>query len=243
MTPQKPFKDNYIQTQGYADNFNNYPERHHGALDLLPLDKDGKGFPALIYPLFNGSEVAYYNTDVKKGKGVRESLTLDKDFIDYLKGKGVVPKNFTGRVDLEVLYWHVLEVLDTDGTVTQDTPIAKTGNTGDVYHNGVKVPDSEKGKPPYLGLHLHLETLLRGDGNLLNLDKDVRGRIDPHIILDYKGKYMNDHVKIINYKGTVFIGVGAEDIPQAVALGKAFGREVQVSTDGKEITNADIKVD
>lgn len=56
-----------------------------------------------------------------------------------------------------------------------------------------------------------------------------------------KGTIMNDHVKIINYKGTIFIGVGAEDIPQAVALGKAFGRKVEVNSNN-EITNADITV-
>jgi hypothetical protein len=56
-----------------------------------------------------------------------------------------------------------------------------------------------------------------------------------------KGKFMNEHVKIINYKGTIFIGVGAKDIPQAQALGEAFGKQVQVNDKG-EITNADITV-
>jgi hypothetical protein len=56
-----------------------------------------------------------------------------------------------------------------------------------------------------------------------------------------KGQFMNEHVKIINYKGTIFIGVGAKDIPQAQALGEAFGKQVQVNENG-EITNADIVV-
>lgn len=54
-------------------------------------------------------------------------------------------------------------------------------------------------------------------------------------------KYMNDHVRIINHKGTIFIGIGAKDIPQAVALGEAFGRKVEVNDKG-EITNADIVI-
>ena len=57
-----------------------------------------------------------------------------------------------------------------------------------------------------------------------------------------KESMQNDHVKIINYKGTIFIGVGAEDVAQAISLGKAFGREVQVDGQGN-ITNADIKID
>lgn len=56
-----------------------------------------------------------------------------------------------------------------------------------------------------------------------------------------KGDYMNEHVRIINYKGTIYIAVGAKDIPQAQALGEAFGRRVQVASNGN-ITNADIVV-
>lgn len=234
MKPQFPFKDKYQITQGFLDNANNYPGGHHGALDIVPLDASGKPFPANIYPVFDGSEVSIMNTSPVHGKGARESLQLDAPFIAYLKSKGVAPQNFAGRIDLELLYWHCLKVLDLDGILTQDTPVAQAGNTGDVYHNGVKVPDNQKGVPPYLGLHLHLETLLRGDGKLLNLDKDYEGRIDPMIILSYQGQDMNTYVKTLNLDGEVgyFVPLNDENPGEIELLGSIFNKQLVVNPDG-----------
>lgn len=185
MTPQSPFKVFYNLTQGYAQNANNYSEGHHGGLDMVPRDQSDTPYPADIYPIFNGSTISIQDTDPIRGKGLKEKVICDAPFVKYLKTKNVVPQDYTGEVRLEILYWHVLDVLDHDGTLTQDTPIARCGNTGRVYSQGQPVPDSEKGKPPYRGLHLHLETVLKGN-KTFNLDKDIRGRIDPFIILNYK---------------------------------------------------------
>lgn len=53
--------------------------------------------------------------------------------------------------------------------------------------------------------------------------------------------YMNPNVEIINNKGKVGVVVYAEDIPQLVALSKAFGKPVEIdATNG--VTNADIVI-
>ncbi len=54
-----------------------------------------------------------------------------------------------------------------------------------------------------------------------------------------RGGFINEHIKIINYKGTMFIAVGAKNVEQAKALGEAFGKKVEINSKG-EITNADI---
>lgn len=195
MIPQFPFKDKHKVTQGYNDNFNNYSGGRHGALDILPLDSNGNGFPALIYPVFDGSTISIQDTSVTRGKGLKESVVCDDDFIAYLKEYNLVPHGYAGQVRLEILYWHVLDVLDHDGTLTQDTPIARCGNTGQVYSGGKPVPDDQKGKPPYPGLHLHIEAKLFSN-KLLNTDKDKFGRIDLNIIFAYKGKEMAKFFKL-----------------------------------------------
>lgn len=186
MKPQFPFRCGYIVTQGYGDNANSYPEGHHGAIDILPLDNQGRRFPAPIYPIFDGEETGIFDTDVKKGKGVWVKTKLDEPLTQYCKMKGVVPKDHIGAVYLFHLYWHCLDVTDEDGHVDQDTQIALAGNTGWVFSEGSPVPDDQKGKPPYPGLHLHHEHILKSDTETFNLDKDPRGRIDPFIILNYK---------------------------------------------------------
>lgn len=192
--PQWPFKGRYITIQGYSDNAINYPEGHHGALDIVPLDeKTGQPYPADIYPTIDAHTVGVQNTSTQYGKGLLADGLLDQPFVDYLKGKGLIPKDYTGQVNLRCLYWHCLNVTDLDGNVDQNTPLAKAGNTGNVYHNGQPVPDSQKGVPPYPGLHLHFECILMGpdEAHTFNRDKDVKGRIDPLIILAYKGASMN----------------------------------------------------
>src|SRR5258708_7697155 len=206
MTAQFPFKSKYRITQGYSDNFNHYPESHHGALDIVPIDDSGNFYPALIYPVFDGSEISIQDTDPIHGKGVLEEITLDQAWIDYYKSNDCIPANYIGIVYLRILYWHMLHVFDKNGTLTQDIPIGPAGNTGLVYHNGQPVPDSQKGVYPYLGGHTHLETILLPDtGTTFNLDKDPKGRIDPALLFK-KGQLMNQ-AKVIKSKNnpTVYV--------------------------------------
>jgi hypothetical protein len=78
-------------------------------------------------------------------------------------------------------------------------------------------------------------------GSTWTVDKPISAYTHAMKIVLTPKNYMNEHVRIINYKGTIYIGVGAKDIPQAQALGEAFGRRVEVNEKG-EITNADIVV-
>lgn len=201
MNAQFPFKNKYRITQGYSDNFNNYAEGHHGAIDIVPIDDAGNFIPAMIYPIFDGSEIVVQDTDPVHGKGIREELSLDQSWIDYYKSMNLIPADYSGTVYLQILYWHMLHVFDKDGKLTQDVPIGPAGNTGQVYHNGVAVPDDQKGLYPYLGGHTHLETvLLPATGTTFNLDKDPKGRIDPSLLFK-KGQLMNQ-AKIVKSKST-----------------------------------------
>ena len=57
----------------------------------------------------------------------------------------------------EWLYWHTRNTIPVkEGQeVKQGDIVAYEGASGDVYVNNIPVPDSEKGKPPYKGTHLH----------------------------------------------------------------------------------------
>jgi hypothetical protein len=221
----------------------NYPEGHHGALDIVPLDeKTGQPYPADIFPTVDAHTVGVQNTSTQYGKGLLADGLLDQSFVDYLKGKGVVPKSYECKVNLRCLYWHCLEVTDLDGSIDQNTPLAKAGNTGNVWHNGKPVPNSQKGVPPYPGLHLHFECILMGpdEAHTFNRDKDPSGRIDPLIILSYKGQTM-DNIKIVKNGSTVGLLIEAHTIDELKALGGAFNHPVNVNASGA-VTNIDITI-
>lgn len=191
MKAQFPYPGVYYQSQAYADNAFNYPGGKHGGLDIIPLDRPGGNhWPAPIFPILGGQTLAVANSDVNRGKGIKVRTLLTPKFTAYLLSKGLVPTNYSGSVYLDTLYWHCLMVTDLDGTIDQGTPVAITGNTGNVYAGGLPVPPYQKGRPNYPGLHLHLECILTNGTNPFNLDKDYQGRIDPQIILDYKGDVM-----------------------------------------------------
>lgn len=220
LKPQFPYPGNYVVTQKYADNFNNYPEGHHAAWDIVPL-KNNTSWPAPIFPMWSGSELSIQNTDPVKGKGVRERVLLDNHFVNYLKENNCLNGSgwpiTDGTFYLDILYWHMLNVTDTDGKLDTNFQIGLTGNTGDVYTGGVPVADQFKGKPPYPGLHLHLEMAVYCQSSVLigymNRDKDPQGRIDPQIILNYQGN-MTISFKKVN-DPTYYVQVGSVLVPLA----------------------------
>lgn len=194
MKPRFPYPGEYFQAQGYDDNLQaaHYPSGHHGALDLVPLDHaGGNHWPAPIFPILGGETLSVSNSDVDRGKGIKVRTLLSASFVAYLKTKSVVPQSYTGSVYLDTLYWHCLMVTDLDGTIDQNTPVAITGNTGNVFAGGLPVPSYQKGKPNYPGLHLHLETILNDSSfQPFNLSMDYIGRIPPDVILAYEGDSM-----------------------------------------------------
>lgn len=191
MKPRFPYPGAYYQSQGYDQNAVGYPSGHHGGLDIIPLDhQGGNHWPAPIFPILGGKTLSVANSDVDRGKGIKVRTLLSPPFTAYLLSQGLVPVNYSGSVYLDTLYWHCLMVTDLDGTIDQGTPVGITGNTGYVFAGGVIVPDYQKGRPNYPGLHLHLETILTDGKNPFNLDKDYIGRVDPEIILNYQGDNM-----------------------------------------------------
>jgi hypothetical protein len=60
-----------------------------------------------------------------------------------------------------------------------------------------------------------------------------------HFVTYKKGSFMNDQVKLIKIDKTVYVGIGAKDIPQLVAVSEAFGKKAEINDKG-EVTNLDI---
>lgn len=156
-------------------------------LDMVPLNEQGVGFPADVYPVLPGTLRYFYEQyQNKNSKLIAIDTILDEPFVAYLKAAGCIPADYAGQVTLVHMYLHGLEILDKDGTVEQSVPIMKCGNTGDVYTYDpasgtyVPVPEDQKGVPPYPGLHLHLQCELAGENNA------YFGVIDPELILNYK---------------------------------------------------------
>lgn len=241
--PQFPFKTGYFVTQGYSDNANNYPEGKHGAIDIVPLNNVGRVFPADIYPVFSGNTLMATNTDKDRGKGIRvRSEHTDVGFINYLKRNGVVPQGYYGKILVDILDWHCLEVTDLDGTIDQDTPIAKAGNTGWVFSQGSPVPDSQKGIPPYPGLHDHHEHVIRDkDSNLFNLDKDPKGRINPFIMLNYKPTMTN--VKLVKNGSEYAFYIPATQESTLIDKALNFGYPLPTKNDGQSVDWDNLKPD
>jgi len=208
MTPQNPFRCKFEITQKFGNKSSKYSSGYHEGTDFLPLNDQGKPFPAEIYPIFDGSHIFYNDESKIFGKGVKELVELDQELIDYLKKYDVVPENHQGRVQLEILYWHMLKVLDKDGVISKDTPIGLAGNTGYVFSGGVEVPNEQKGVPPYPGLHTHIEALARSGNTIF-------GKFDVEILLNYK-KGITMHLAKDN--GTVYLVAGVD---QKVKIGIA----------------------
>lgn len=193
MKPRFPYPGAWYISQGYHSNPPNvgYPSGHHGGIDIIPLDHPGGNhWPAPIFPILGGITLQVANSDVDRGKGIKVRTLLSPPFTNYLLKKGLIPTTYHGSVYLDTLYWHCLMVTDLDGIIDQGTPVGLTGNTGNVYAGGLPVPDYQKGRPPYPGLHLHMECILNNGETAFNRNLDYIGRIDPDIILEYPGDNM-----------------------------------------------------
>lgn len=210
MIPQNPFRCNFVITQRFGNKSSKYSSGYHEGTDFLPLDKDGKAYPAEIYPIFDGSTIFYNDESIIFGKGVKELAEMDQPLIDYLKKYDVVPDNFQDRVQVEILYWHMLKVLDKDGVISKDTPIGLAGNTGYVFSGGTEVPNEQKGVAPYPGLHTHIEALARSGNTIF-------GKFDVEILLNYKYK-KGITMHLAKDNGTVYLVAG---IDQKVKIGIA----------------------
>lgn len=226
QSPKYPYpnKDYIVLSQGYI------PGKHWGH-DIVPMNTQWVGWPAPCYPVFSGRTMSVANTDKDRGKGIRVRTILWPDIIEYLKAEGVFPQDKNeGWVD--ILYWHFLDVTDLDTYINQGTPVGITGNTGNVWHGGVQVDDSQKGVPPYLGLHLHLETVLGSGTEVLNKNIDAWGRIDPNYILNYKPKFMSN-VGLVKKGGEYAFYVPVTNSNALISQALNYGIEIPTTIEGK----------
>jgi hypothetical protein len=200
QTPTFPFDlSRMMITQRWADR-GFLSDGQHYAWDIIPLYKRSDGLPADVYPVFDGKAMSIADSSTSVGKGIRVRTPLWPHVVDYLKSFSVIPNDHAGPVWLDILYWHLLDVTDEDGWINQHTPVGICGNTGNVYSHGETVPDSQKGVPPYPGLHLHLECVLGSGTQIFNNTGNSRGRIDPDIIFNYKPPMST--LELVHIEGT-----------------------------------------
>lgn len=214
----------YESNPSYLDNGTKryYYTQHHGGYDIVPLKGMGGNFwPAPIYPVLPGKTLSTSTTDKDRGLGIKVRTILDADLTTYFKAKNCIPRDYTGEVWLDHLYWHCLQITDLDGEVDQKTQIGLTGNSGNVFAGGLPVAVEYKNKSPYPGGHLHFEYLLRSPNQVFNLDKDSIGRLDPEILFAYEGESMvlvndNGTFSIEGEKG--YIGINQSDLLKILLL-------------------------
>jgi len=202
MRPSYPLKGLSTITQYFNSPWDRYKGGLHLGVDILPLDDQGRGWPAPVYPILDGT-LRYFYEDYqgKNSKAIAIDTWLDEGLINYLKAMGTVPKDYSKRVLMVHQYLHGLNILDKDGEVSRDTPIMRCGNTGQVYTGTQPVPEEMKGVPPYPGLHLHLQCEVQGE------DNNYFGTVDPLLILNYK-KEINMTVYKQADKPTLYFSVG-----------------------------------
>ena len=142
---KKATRHNRFVSQTYDDGSDVYPERYgtasHAAVDIA----SGHGDPMMAcerlfaYKTFGGQD-RDIPTGLTKGWGIN---LLSEPNIDGVRR--------------EWIYWHTMSNLQIkEGQWAEmGQIIAFEGASGDVYSNGVKVPDDQKGIFPYPGTHLH----------------------------------------------------------------------------------------
>src|SRR5581483_3336657 len=217
--PQKPFTCQSVVTQGFHPVTTASFSAHQG-LDEVPLDAQGRAWPAPVRATLSG--VVNGNNTYDPGPGKFHQVVVDTvidspHFIDYLKKNKAVPVNYTGNVILKHAYLHGLDNLVKAGdSVIAGQDIMICGNTGDVKSGGIPVPDALKGKPPYPGLHLHRQYyLLSETGKNLNLNDatNPQGTINPSIIDNYQPPMTIGYQKTGDQ--TVYVAVGPVLVPLA----------------------------
>ena len=180
----------------------------HKAWDIVPLYKRSDGLPADCYPIFAGFTVSMQDTSPKLGKGIKVRTNLWPDIQKHLAENGAVGKY------IDILYWHLLDVTDEDGSIDQNTSVGITGNTGKVFTGGVAVPNSEKGIPPYKGLHLHLAIMVGAK------------YIDPQIIFNYKPQMSQIKTQSLGASRRLILEAGT--IEEWIALCKVYGTDPNI---------------
>lgn len=97
----------------------------------------------------------------------------------------------------EYIFWHMMSniKIKIGQLVKQGDLAGYEGQSGYVYSDGALVPDSEKGKPPYRGTHLHFsKRIVLRTHNVTPGDKLLSG-INGKAYFDNEGYYY----KILNY--------------------------------------------
>lgn len=101
-----------------------------------------------------------------------DTITVDSHE-NLIRGYGI---HLTGiETGNKYLFWHILPIVPVNGgeIIQRGQIFAFMGNSGYVYTGGKYVPIDERLKPPYAGLHLHLEVTSNGN------------RVDPTDLFNY----------------------------------------------------------
>jgi murein DD-endopeptidase MepM/ murein hydrolase activator NlpD len=162
-----------IQTQGFGENAN-----------TLYRGEGLKGHPAIDYDAFCGSRL------LSAARALCYS-TINKDNPDLSKYRAALFLYEEGDKVYEIIYGHMDEIYAVPGkTYDVGDVIGTTGNTGDVYTNGVKV---EKYRPGCPGGHLHFQ--VRECRKVTKMSRTKRYLSDGHGIYRKDGFY----IEIVDY--------------------------------------------
>jgi murein DD-endopeptidase MepM/ murein hydrolase activator NlpD len=135
-----PVLGSYTISQKFGGNANTY-YRDHGLLGHSGTDIY-KAYDAYIvssHDCYVFKIVNKNNPDLSKYRAVH-TLFQDEDTGDWK----------------ELVYGHCNKIYVSVGdTVVRGSLLASMGNTGDVYSQGLPVPQDKRTKPPYPGTHLH----------------------------------------------------------------------------------------
>ena len=122
-----------------------------------------KRFPSLGDGGHQGVDIiSFHGDDILLTKDlniykVADWITLGIEGVAHGYGfNGITPPDENGICE-EYICWHMMSNLKVKaGQFYKQGEVAgREGQSGDVYSNGVRVPDNKKGKPPYPGTHLH----------------------------------------------------------------------------------------
>lgn len=180
---------------------------------LYPLKKATRNNKFISQTYYEGSSFypAHYGTashaaiDIQSDHG--NELVACEDFNPYKVFSGATRDTITGiskgwgfnaltapdanGICREYVYWHCM----SNVVCKQGVPVARgditayEGDSGDVYSNGIKVPDSAKGKFPFPGTHLHwayreVKMVMEGENCLVGMDGKAYRNPDNGMVYD-----------------------------------------------------------